>query len=76
MHLVAITDQTLEISGRTFTLAAGESIHTETSHKYTIEGFSQIAEKASRELIEHWCDTQKRFAVLLLKPARREITKY
>ena len=69
MHLVAITDQTLEISGRTFTLAAGESIHTETSHKYTIEGFSQIAEKASWELIEYWCDTQKRFAVLLLKPA-------
>lgn len=67
MHLVATSDQTLEIAGRTFTIAAGESIHTETSHKYTIEGFSQIAEKASWELTEYWCDTQKRFAVLLLK---------
>ncbi|MBU24733.1 MAG: L-histidine N(alpha)-methyltransferase [Gammaproteobacteria bacterium] len=69
MHLVAIIDQKFEISGRTYTLAAGESFHTETSHKYTIESFSQLAEKADWEVTQYWCDTKKRFAVLLLEAA-------
>lgn len=67
MHLVSITDQILEIAGQTYTLLAGESFHTETSRKYTIEGFSQLAEQAGWQLTQHWFDTQKLFAVLLLK---------
>lgn len=67
MHLVAITDQMFEIADETYTLAAGESFHTETSHKFTIEGFAQLAERAGWQLNEHWLDTEKRFAVLLLK---------
>jgi dimethylhistidine N-methyltransferase len=67
MHLVAITDQIFEIADETYTLAAGESLHTETSHKYTIEGVSQIAEQGGWKLTKHWLDTQKRFAILLLK---------
>lgn len=67
MHLVAITDQKFEISGRTYVLAAGESFHTETSYKYTIEGFSQLAGIAGWELTQYWCDTKKRFAILLFK---------
>jgi len=69
MHLVATTDQTINLAGQTHTLAAGESFHTETSHKYTIEGFAQLAQQAGWQLTQHWCDTQNRFAVLLLKAA-------
>jgi len=72
MHLVATTDQTLEVAGQTYTLAAGESFHTETSHKYTIEGFSQLAQQAGWQLTQHWCDSQNRFAVLLLKTAAKK----
>ena len=70
MHLVATVDQTFEISNRTYRLAAGESFHTETSHKYTVEDFSRLAEKAGWELNHYWCDTEKWFAVLLLKAAK------
>jgi L-histidine Nalpha-methyltransferase len=69
MHLVATTDQTINLAGQTHTLAAGESFHTETSQKYTIEGFAQLAQQAGWQLTQHWCDTQNRFAVLLLKAA-------
>ena len=71
MHLVALTDQTLAIAGQTYTLAAGESFHTETSHKYTIKSFSQLAKQAGWQLTQYWCDAQNHFAVLLLKAAAR-----
>ncbi len=67
MHLVATTDQTIEVANNTYTLAAGESLHTETSHKYSVEGFAQLADRAGWQLTQHWCDAEKRFAVLLLK---------
>lgn len=72
MHLVATTDQTINVAGQTHTLAAGESFHTETSHKYTIEGFAQLAQQAGWQLTQHWCDAQNRFAVLLLKAAKNQ----
>ena len=72
MHLVATTDQTINIDGQNHTLAAGESFHTETSHKYTIEGFAQLAQQAGWQLTQHWCDAQNRFAVLLLKAAKNQ----
>jgi len=72
MHLVATTDQTIEVAGQTHRVAAGESFHTETSHKYTIEGFAQFAEQAGWQLTQHWCDAQNRFAVLLLKAAAKK----
>jgi L-histidine Nalpha-methyltransferase len=72
MHLVATTDQTINVAGQTHTLAAGESFHTETSHKYTIEGFAQLAQQAGWQLTQHWCDDETRFAVLLLKAAKNQ----
>ena len=72
MHLVATTDQTINVAGQTHTLAAGESFYTETSHKYTIEGFAQLAQQAGWQLTQHWCDDETRFAVLLLKAAKNQ----
>ncbi|HUS96242.1 MAG TPA: L-histidine N(alpha)-methyltransferase, partial [Hyphomicrobiaceae bacterium] len=39
LYLVSQIDQTVNVLSRRFTLAAGEKIHTEHSHKYDIEGF-------------------------------------
>lgn len=72
MHLVATTDQTINVAGQSHTLAAGESFHTETSHKYTIDGFAQLAQQAGWQLTQHWCDAETRFAVLLLKAAEKQ----
>ena len=37
MHLDSTRAQTVTVAGRTFTFAKGETIHTESSYKYTVE---------------------------------------
>jgi dimethylhistidine N-methyltransferase len=66
MHLVSQVDQQMELAGHRFQFAAGESICTEYSHKYTIEGFAEQAERVGLVLHHHWTDELKRFAVLHL----------
>jgi len=63
MHLVARTEQVVRIPGADLTVrfAAGESIHTESWHKYTREGLRLLAERSG--LIEEafWVDRNGRF---------------
>ena len=66
LSLVSQSDQTFRIDGQSFDFAEGETIHTEHSHKYTVEGFAEIAAEAGFELHKHWTDAQHRFAVLHL----------
>ncbi|MGB1274615.1 MAG: L-histidine N(alpha)-methyltransferase, partial [Nannocystaceae bacterium] len=46
MHLVSLREQVVTVAGQRVTLAAGETIHTEDSHKYTIAGFTELAAQA------------------------------
>ena len=62
--LVSQCDQTLKVRDSLFEIGAGESICTEYSHKYTIEGFSRLAADAGLTLRKQWTDEQNRFAVL------------
>jgi L-histidine N-alpha-methyltransferase len=64
MHLVATEPQTVTVAGREFVFEAGESIHTEDSHKYTVEGFLELAEAFRAE--QTWVDGKRRFALLCL----------
>jgi uncharacterized SAM-dependent methyltransferase len=41
-------------------------IHTEYSHKYTIDGFARLAARAGLELHRSWTDDDEYFAVLHL----------
>lgn len=66
LALVSRRDQTLRVGGEAFSLAAGESIHTEYSHKYTIAGFGELAAEVGLTLRAHWTDDLNRFAVLHL----------
>jgi len=63
MHLVARSGQVVRIPGAELTVRfdPGESIHTESSHKYTREGLRLLAERAG--LIEEafWVDRDGRF---------------
>jgi uncharacterized SAM-dependent methyltransferase len=43
MHLCSTRDQVVTIAERTFRFAEGETIHTENSHKFTVEGFARLA---------------------------------
>src|SRR5205807_4379664 len=46
MHLESLREQTVRAAGRRFRFAAGETLHTENSYKFTIEGFAQLAQAA------------------------------
>lgn len=64
MYLVSACDQIVSIADEKFAISAGESILTEHSHKYTIEGFAAMAAQAGFALEKHWRDSKKMFAVL------------
>ncbi len=70
MHLVSRVDQVVEIAGRRFAFALGESICTEHSYKFTIDGFVATARQAGWRLDQAWTDDDALFAVLLLSTGR------
>lgn len=69
MHLVSRRQQALEIAGKAFRFAAGESIHTEDSHKFTVAGFQGLARKAGWIPIQAWVDREELFSIHYLVPA-------
>ncbi len=64
ISLESLCDQVVTISGNTFDIAQSESICTEYSHKYTVNGFAGMASKVGLTLRKHWTDKQRLFAVL------------
>ena len=54
MHLVANRDTAIELDGRRFKFDAGESIHTENSHKYSIEGFRALVAVTAFPPVDVW----------------------
>ena len=67
MHLVSRTDQSVAVADRTFRFAAGESIHTENSYKYTVETFRALAAEAGWTAGAVWTDPERLFSVHALK---------
>ena len=67
MHLVSLVDQRVEI-GRNFEVGfrAGETIHTENSHKYTLDGFASLVRQAGWSPAACWTDANEDFSVHLL----------
>jgi len=66
MHLVSLRDQQARVAGRGFEFAEGETIHTENSYKFTVEGFAALAEKAGWALEASWLSDEPAFAVVSL----------
>jgi dimethylhistidine N-methyltransferase len=69
MHLVSRWAQEVRVAGRRFVFAEEESIHTENSHKYTLDGFAALAERGGWRTRECWVDADRLFSVHLLVPA-------
>lgn len=67
MHLVSLKDQNVTIGERRFPFAPGETIHTESSHKYRLNGFQKLAQEAGYETIRVWTDERELFSVHALK---------
>ncbi len=69
MHLVSTHKQTVRIDSHVFEFAQGESIHSEDSHKYTIEEFHALAAEAGWRAFRHWTDADNLFSIHYLRVA-------
>lgn len=69
MHLVSLRDQTVRVADHLFRFHAGETIHTENSHKYTVDGFCEMARQAGFRPIEVWLDERQLFSLHYLSAA-------
>lgn len=67
MHIVSLTAQTALIAGKAFDFREGESIHTESSRKYSLEGFSELASGAGWQVSQTWMDEDELFAIVGLE---------
>ena len=65
MHLVATREIAFSVAGETFRLAAGETIHTENSHKYGPRGGRMLLLAGGWTPIAEWTDPARDFAVVL-----------
>jgi dimethylhistidine N-methyltransferase len=65
MHLEATRDVAFTIAGERFTLAAGETIHTENSHKYGPRDARLLLRAAAWTPIAEWTDPDDMFALIL-----------
>ncbi|MEQ8700237.1 MAG: L-histidine N(alpha)-methyltransferase [Bauldia litoralis] len=68
MHLVSRRNQTVRLGGQSFGFSKGESLHTECSHKYTVDGLRKLAADAGWSVAETWTDAEDLFAVAILTP--------
>lgn len=65
MHLVAREDVAFTVSGRRFAIAAGETIHTENSHKFTKRSAQLLLAAGGWEPRARWTDEARQFSLVL-----------
>ncbi|MGP7795488.1 L-histidine N(alpha)-methyltransferase [Sphingomonas sp. CLY1604] len=65
MHLVARRDVDFSVDGRPFAMAAGESIHTENSHKYGSRDARILLRSGGWTPLKEWTDPDGLFSVYL-----------
>ncbi len=66
MHLVSLVDQTVTVGGERFHFAAGETLHTENSHKFTVPGFEALATSSGWRVTRQWTSASPQFAIFVL----------
>jgi dimethylhistidine N-methyltransferase len=63
MHLVSRRRQVVHVGGRGFEFAEGETIHTENSYKFTVDGLRSLATAAGFTPGPVWIDARHAFSV-------------
>jgi dimethylhistidine N-methyltransferase len=66
MHLVSRVAQQVTVAGQHFRFAAGESIHTENSHKFTPASFARLAEAGGWRVDREWISPDPAFGIFAL----------
>jgi L-histidine Nalpha-methyltransferase len=65
MHLVARENVSFTVSGQHFSMRAGESIHTENSHKFTKRSAQLLLAAGGWEPVARWTDEARQFSLVL-----------
>ena len=70
LGLVSREAQTVAIDGldAAVEFEAGEFVHTEDSHKYSLDELAALARESGMESVRHWLDAGERFSLSLLRP--------
>ena len=63
MHIESLASQIVHVGGERFRFGAGETIHTEISCKYSVEGFQAVARSAGFAPAQTWIDADQLFSV-------------
>ncbi len=67
MHLEALRDIAFEVDATPFSMSAGETIHTENSHKYGERDVRLLLLAGGWTPVEEWTDEEARFALVLAR---------
>jgi dimethylhistidine N-methyltransferase len=65
MHLEAVRDVAFAVDGLGFSFRAGETIHTENSHKYGLRDSRLLLRSAGWGVVREWTDDEDQFALIL-----------
>lgn len=63
MYLQASRDMAFSVAGQDFMIRAGETIHTENSHKFTVDTFQDLARKAGLAPRTQWISDGEPFSI-------------
>lgn len=63
MHLVSRISQLVRVNETVFRFREGETIHTESSYKYTVDEFSELGAKANWQIKKFWKNSENQFCV-------------
>jgi dimethylhistidine N-methyltransferase len=63
MYLMSLKRQSVTLNGRAIAFASGEAIHTEDSHKYSLESFRELAVRAGFHPRAVWTDPDRLFSI-------------
>jgi uncharacterized SAM-dependent methyltransferase len=65
MHLEAVRDVEFAVSGVSFAMKAGDTIHTENSHKYGHRDSRLMLRAAGWGVVKEWTDERQWFSIIL-----------
>lgn len=67
MHLRSSSDQDVRVDGRRFEFRRGETIHTESSRKFTLEGIEDLAGRSGWRIIDRFVSPAPSVALVVLQ---------
>jgi dimethylhistidine N-methyltransferase len=63
MHLLSRARQAVSVAGERFAFEEGETLHTENSYKFTLDGLRELAQRAGFRTGPVWTDPDRLFSV-------------